>query len=170
MTSTWRSLVDWFAPTDDSAIMVLVPPVAANGVRLSITAGAVPPQIGVLLAGRALQMPRPTVFAGHAPLASSRRTIVRTARSETGETLGRTVQRVDLSGSFRWEALPDTFVRGAFADFQRAAESESFFIAWRPSAYSDCHLCTADEGPIPDFGGARALMGFTVTVRAQAHD
>lgn len=163
--STWQAIAS-VSPTDDMPVMFIFDPVSASQWRIVVT-GAVC-EIGVVKFGTAMQMPRP-IYGGHSPLQMSREMTLRTNYSETGEMLGRSVQRTMLSGSFSWSNLPAQWVRETWRPFQTAL-AEPFFIAWRPSSFSEVAYCTSDSIPVPSNQGTRDLMSVEMSVRGHAWD
>ncbi len=156
------------AITDNSAIMFLFAPVSAQRWRISISSGTAP-EVGVIRFARAMQMERP-LYGGHAPIDMARQTTLRANYSETGEFLGRTKQRVMLATSFAWQNLTAAWVRANWRSFQLAAETEPFFIAWRPVEFGEVALCQVDAVPAPENMGIRDLMSVEMQVRAYGYD
>lgn len=167
--STWADLCAAQSPTDDSPIYAIFAPVTASRFRLNISSFAKSPKVGIFKAGLSLQMERP-IYGGHVPLVMSRQTTLRSNYSETGEFLGRTKQRVQLTSSFSWQHLSATWVRANWPGFQTAIETEPFFIAWRPGTFTDAGLCQVDATPAPTNMGIRDLMSVDVEVRGYGHD
>lgn len=166
--SAWAAMSPATLFTSDQAALFIFTPTSAQRWRISIT-GGVAPEIGVIKFGTMLQMERP-IWGGHSPLELARQPEMRATISESGEFLGRTRQRVQHAGSFAWEHLTAAWVRSNWPNFQKAIESEPFFIAWRPADYGDCALCQADEVPVPQNMGIRDLMAVDLSVRALAYD
>ena len=166
--SAWVDLIPATAITNDMAVMAIFGRQTRQRWRVRITNGTVP-EIGVVKFGLSMQMPRP-IYGGHAPLEMGRQTQLRSNYSETGEFLGRTRQRVQMSAAFAWQHLSASWVRSTFRPFQKAMETEPFFLAWRPSEFSEVALCQTDEVPIPQNMGIRDLMSVEMGVRAFAYD
>lgn len=139
-------------PTDDMPIMFLFEPVTAAVWRLQMTTAVA--EVGVAKLGMAMQMPQP-VEAGHQPLNLSRQVQLRTNRSDTGETLGRSIQRTMLGTSYQWRNLEDQWIRDVWRSFQTAIAAEPFFMAWQPEVWSEVALCSVDELPVPVETGER---------------
>lgn len=166
--AAWASLSPATVIANDMAIMAIFAPRTAQRWRISITGGTAP-EIGVVKFGLAMQMTRP-IFGGHAPLDMGRQTQLRSNYSETGEFLGRTKQRVQMATGFAWQHLTDAWVRANWRPFQKAMETEPFFIAWRPATYSEVALCQTDEVPVPQNMGIKDYMSVEMSVRALAYD
>lgn len=166
--AAWQNLIPTTAITNDMAVMAIFGRQTRQRWRINITGGTAP-EIGVVKFGLSMQMPRP-MFGGHSPLELSRQTELRSNDSETGEFLGRTKQRVTMATGFAWQHLDDAWVRSTFRPFQKAMETEPFFIAWRPSEYSEAALCRTDSVPVPQNMGIRNLMAVEMSVRAYAYD
>lgn len=159
------------APADDSPIMIYfgVPASTTAPRRIAITVsgwGADTPRIGVIRIGTALVMPQP-IYAGVTPIGYARETVLRSNHSDTGEYLGRTVERRYLSTSYDWAHLTDAWVRDNWDAVQHAVESDLFFLAWRPGSNDDVGLCQVDEVPAPSYMGIQTYMTVGLTVRAR---
>lgn len=166
--AAWQNLIPATAITNDMAVMVIFGRQTRQRWRISISGGTAP-EIGVVKFGLSMQMQRP-IYGGHSPLELARQTELRSSYSETGEFLGRTKQRVQMSTGFAWQHLNSSWVRSTFRPFQKAMETEPFFIAWRPLEYSEVALCQADAVPVPQNMGVRDLMAVEMAVRALAYD
>ena len=165
---TWADLVPNTDITDDSDIFVIFPLQAYGDWRIRITNGTAP-EIGVIKFGRALQMERP-LFGGHAPITLARQTVMKMNESESGEYLGRSKFRTYLETSFAWKNLSDSWIRTNWPLLQRSIETEPFFIAWRPSTYSEAAFGRAMGTPIPSNSGQRNLMDVELSMRARGYD
>ena len=149
-------------PTDNEPVMAIFEPLTPTEWRLTVSR-AVLPQIGVVRWGKALQMQRP-VFGGHEPMALSRNTVMRANKSTTGEWLGQTTLRTSRSTSFSWSNIDDDWTRTNWVPFQKAAEREPFFLAWRPITYSEAGYCSISKHKTPSNAGVRALMSLSLDV------
>jgi len=167
-SSTWYALTEYTTLTSDEPIMFIFEPETRQRWRISITGGTAP-EVGVIKFGTAMQMERP-IYGGVAPIPMARQTILRSNYSETGEYLGRVQQRSYLSASYSWQHLTSDWVRANWPDFQRAAEAEPFWLAWRPGTFGDVGYCQVDEVPIPSNMGIRDLLSVSMSVRARGYD
>lgn len=166
--ASWTGVIPATAITDDMEIMAIFGQQTRQRWRISISGGSIP-EIGVIKFGKAMQMERP-IYGGHAPLHMARQTVLRSNQSDTGEFLGRTKQRVQLGSTFSFANLTAAWVRANWRPFQKAIETEPFFIAWRPQDFSEVALCQSDAVPIPQNMGVRDLMSVEMQVRARAYD
>jgi len=164
----WVELIPATAIADDSDIFAIFPQQVEGKVRISITGGTAP-EIGVVKFGEALQMERP-LYGGHSPIIFGRRTVLKTNESETGEYLGVSKMRTTLESSFSWQNLTAAWVRENWGVLQRAIESEPFFIAWRPGAYSEVAFGRATGPAIPTNIGRRDLMSVELSMKARSYD
>ncbi len=156
--------IDSVTPTDDSPIMFIFEPITSADWRIRIDDGAMP-EAAVVKVGKALQMER-QINGNHRPEVYNRNTVSDTNRSETGETLGRTVQRTSLDASFSWNILTDDWVDANWPDLQLAVEKEPFFVAWRPLDRQEVALCDATDTPQVNYTGDSNFM--TGLLRAEA--
>ena len=166
--ATWQNVTAISVVPDDSPIFVIFTPQTAERWRISITGGTVP-EVGVVRFGSALVMEQ-ALYGGHAPIVYGRQTVMRSNYSETGEFLGRTKLRSMLMTSYSWQHLTSAWVRANWGTFQRAIETEPFWIAWRPATFSDVGYCQVDTMPVPSNMGIRDLMSVELTVRARGYD
>lgn len=166
--SAWTGFITTTAITTDAPIMVIFEPQTAQRWRIRISSGTAP-EIGVVKFGAALQMQRP-LFGGHAPINTARQTVLRSNRSETGEYLGRTIQRTMAGTVYEWSHLTTTWVRNNWRDLQTAIEAEPFWIAWRPGDNDDVAYAQVDQAPIPQNMGVRDYMVVSMPIRSRGYD
>lgn len=165
--SSWIAASAVTAVTSDEPIMFIFEPETRQRWRISITGGTAP-EVGVIKFGSAMQMERP-IYGGVSPIPMARQTILRSNYSETGEYLGRAKQRTYLSTSYSWQHLTSDWIRANWPDFQRASETEPFWLAWRPATFGDVGYCQIDETPVPSNMGIRDLLSVSMNVRARGY-
>ena len=129
-----------FTPTDDSAILILFEPKTVVGVRFRILSGDIP-EVAVFTAGRALEMPRKSIYT-ELPISESEQIRYQHNQSVRGDVLGRRVEGSDLEFSVSIQNLPETFRTSDAAvnwrGFKQHIEGTGpFFIATRPASYPD---------------------------------
>ncbi len=170
-SGSWLDLTDANALTNDSPIFAIFTPTTAQRWRVNITSATTIPKIGVVKFGTALQMQQP-IFGGHAPVDLSRQTILRANYSETGENLGRSKQRTFLKTSFEWEHLTAAWTHANWPTVQLAIEDEPFWVAWRPSTYTEAGVgfCQTETVPIPLNMGISDKMSVSLDVRARGYE
>lgn len=154
--------------TDDSVIFIIFPETTASRFRLLID-GTTTPKIGVVKFGNYLEMQRP-IYGDHQPITMARQTVLRSNMSESGEYLGRSVQRMYLQTTFDWRHLTAAWVREHWPSLQLAIEAEPFFIAWRPATFGETALCQVDQVPAPVNMGIRDLMQVSMAVRGRNYE
>ena len=168
--SSYRALLNPIVAEDNSPIMGFFIPSTATQNNYAIRIDrAVLPEVAVFWVGNSLKMERP-LYGGHSPLHLARQTVMRSNYSETGEFLGRTRQRLYNTTSFAWNNLSAAWVRENWYPFQKAMETDPFFIAWRPETFSEAGFCQVDSIPIPQNTGVRDLMSVEMTVRGLGYD
>ncbi len=167
-SNSWTDLIPATAITSDMPIFVFFSSQTDTRARIRIANGTAP-TVGVVKFGTALAMERP-FYGGHSPLDYARETIFRSNYSATGESLGRTKQRQYLTTSFDWQHLSRSWLDSNWKSFQKAVENEPFFIAWRPTSFSEVGLCIADQVPVPTAMGIRDLHQVSLSVRARGYD
>lgn len=132
--TTWTAVGPDRIPSDDSAIAFLFDEISVGYIRVRITSATGDVKIGVLMSGKALAMQRP-IYGGHSPINLSRNTVVKPNLSVGGEWIGASVIRGNIETSYNWENLGAGWYRDNFDPFVKAARSQPFGIAWRPSSY-----------------------------------
>lgn len=160
--SDWVT-IEGIAPIDDSPIMFIFDTVTSARFRIRV-AGSTAPRVGVVFVGMTLDMMRP-IYGGHTPITMGRVTTLKNNRSETGQFLGRTVQRYGTKTSFDWKNLNPQWYRSEFDPFVEAARVQPFFIAWRPSKYPhEIGYVWTESDITPQNSGVRGLMDVSVQV------
>lgn len=149
-------------PTDDTAIAVMINnagvPYSIREIRIQVTGASAAAQIGIIRAGVALQMTQP-VFAGVRPIGLSRAVETRHAISETGQWLGRTIQRQASQTDMNWTHLDGAWYRSAFAPFALALPQTPFGLIQNPSKMPESVAwCWTDQAPQPSNMGVRGYM------------
>lgn len=166
ISSAWVEIGE-VTPTDDMPIMLLLgEEVTFTKWRISIDEVC---EIGVAMAGVAMQMPT-RIYGGHQPMHLSRTVEYRSNRSETGEFLGMTKQRVSLDTSYSWQHLEAEWVRTNWRPFMLAMEDTPFFIAWRPDAFAEVGYAWASAPAIPSNMGMRSWMSVELGVTGHGYD
>ena len=158
--SSWTTIIS-AAPDADETICFLFPDTRAGMWRIYLD-GTDAPAVAVWFIGRAFVMERP-LYGGHSPLDLSDETIIRPMRSQGGQFLGRSIERVGNKTRFKFDNLSNRWVRENFRPFVQHARRDPFGIIWRPvpidheslsldfidRAYSVTH---AGDGETPDCG------------------
>lgn len=153
------------APSTNAAIMVLLPsPITMAEIELSGTLASAS-EIGVLHAGRALQMYQP-IYGGHAPISLNASTEYQSNDSDSGQFLGRSIVRRGGETSFSWRHLDPDWYRARFQPFVESAKLLPFFIKWRPDLYDEAAYgySTSDIGG-SNMGGGHRLMAASLQMR-----
>jgi len=119
--------------TNEPAILRFTPG-SYIGIRLRIGPVATAPRIGVFFVGKLLICPRP-IYEGHSPITLSRQVRGATARSESGNFLGRVTVGEGTANAISLENIPKAFYRTYFKPFVEYAGANPFFFAWRPQEF-----------------------------------
>ncbi len=153
---------------DNEAIMILFDAITVAEIAITFNASTAGLELGVIYAGKALQMQRP-IYGGHSPINLSAKTTYQTPKSETGQFLGRTITREGLSTPYNWQYLTPTWYRSTFKPFVDSAKKYPFFIKWRPDLFDTAAFgfTTADIKP-QNMGGGSQLMSVSISVNAHA--
>jgi hypothetical protein len=167
----WELLFDYgdlpVAP-DDSPYAIALPVASVGGsgytkLRISIDKQA---EIGVVYAGKRLEMPS-SIYGGHTPDTIGRETDIKTARSVSGNFLGRTVVRRGYEARYEFKHLGAAWYRSNFEPFAKDAITNPFIIAWYPSKYPDEVIYGWVEQDIVGRNmGVRDFMETSFTVKA----
>lgn len=155
-------------PTDDSTIAVMFnnagTAYTVREVKLTITGASALAEIGIIRAGVALQMERP-VYGGIQPIGLTRLVETRHSISETGQWLGRTIQRQASRTSMPWQNLTAAWYRSTFAPFALTLPQTPFGLIQNPSKMPESVAwCWTDETPQPENMGVRDLMAVSLNI------
>ena len=131
--------------------------------RISIDKQA---EIGVVYAGKRLEMPL-SIYGGRTPDTIGRDTDIKTARSVSGNFLGRTVVRRGYEARYEFKHLGAAWYRSHFEPFAKDAITNPFIIAWYPSKYPEEVIYGWVEQDIVGRNmGVRDFMETSFTVKA----
>ena len=156
-----------FTPADNSPIFVMANTTsgaALNVRRYRVSVGGAA-QIGIIRAGKALQMQR-SIYSGHNVALWNRVTEGQQAFSETGQWLGRTQKRLAYANSYEWEHITAPWYRDNFEPFAQTLPLKPFAIAGNPEAMpQDVAWGWAQRDVQPQNMGVRnfVTMGIQVT-------
>lgn len=155
-------------PTDDSAIAVMFNnagnPYTIREIRLALTGASSAVKVGIIRAGVALQMERP-VYGGIMPIGLNRAIETRHAISETGQWLGRTIQRQASKTSMQWQHLTASWYRASFEPFSLSLPQTPFGLIQNPSRMPESVAwCWVDQPPAPENMGIRDLMAVSLDI------
>jgi hypothetical protein len=121
-------------------------------------------QVGIIRFGHALQMQRP-VFGGIQPIGLMRLVETRHSISETGQWLGRTIQRQARRTSMPWAHLNAAWYRANFEPFSLTLPQTSFGLIQNPAKMPESVAwCWTDETPQPENMGIRDLMSVSLNI------
>lgn len=155
-------------PTDNSAIAVMFNnagvPYSVREIRIRITGVSGAAQIGIIRAGVALQMQQP-VFGGAKPIGLTRMVETRHAMSETGQWLGRTIQRQASSTEMNWTHLAGDWYRSTFQPFALSLPQTPFGLIQNAAAMPESVAwCWTDSTPQPSNMGIRGYMEVSLPI------
>lgn len=152
----------------NGAVMILFDAVTAQEIIITFNAATNGLELGVIYAGKALEMPH-GIYGGHAPIELSANTKYQSTMSDSGQFLGRNITRQGIETSYAWRHLQPDFYRASFQPFVKSARLLPFFLKWRPDTYEDTAFgyATNDIKPSNMSGGAR-LMEVSFNMKAHA--
>jgi hypothetical protein len=155
-------------PTDDSAIAAMFnsngTPYTIREIRIAVTGASAAVQVGIIRAGVALQMQRP-VYGGVQPIGLTRVVETRHSISETGQWLGRVLQRQARKTTMDWQHLAAAWYRANFEPFSLALPQTPFGLIQNPSKMSESVAwCWTDQPPMPENMGIRDLMRVQIEI------
>lgn len=149
------------APVSDAAIMFLCDDVSTARARIRIT-GTLPPNIGVVYFGQAIELARPT-YQGYTPIDLAQTVEFKTNRTNGGQFAGRSVKRTGAQTQFTVNNLEESYVRANLLGWFQEARTRPFFLAERPGGYPDAVDYVFTEGEIqPQRTGPRDLMSISI--------
>lgn len=155
-------------PTDDSAIAVMFNnagvPYVIREIRLVVSGPSSDVMVGIIRAGVALQMQQP-VFGGVRPIGLNRLVETRQSQSETGQWLGRTVQRQALATEMNWTHLTSAWYRSDFLPFALTLPQAPFGLIQNPSRMPESVAwCWTNESPAPANMGLLDFMQVSMSI------
>lgn len=155
-------------PADDSAIAIFINnagnPYTIRDLRVTVTGTSSDVQVGIIRAGVALQMERP-VYGGAAPIGLTRIVETRHSISETGQWLGRTIQRQARRTTMEWQNLTAAWYRANFEPFSLSLPQTPFAFVQNPLRMPESVAwCWTDQTPQPQNTGTRDLMSVQLEI------
>lgn len=155
-------------PTDNSTIAAMFNNAGAayvvREVRVSISGAPETATVGIIRAGKALQMQQ-AVFGGIQPIGLTRAVETRHSMSETGQWLGRTIQRQARRTSMPWTHLTAAWYRANFEPFSLALPQTPFGLIQNPARMPESVAwCWTDQTPQPENMGVKDLMSVTLDI------
>ena len=155
-------------PSDDDTIAVMLnnngTPYVIRRLLVRVTGASTAAQIGIIRAGVALQMERP-VYGGVQPIGLNRIVETRHAMSESGQWLGRTIQRQARRTTMEWTNLTAAWYRSTFEPFSMALPQTPFALIQNPLRMPESVAwCWTDQTPTPSNMGVRDLMQVSLDV------
>jgi hypothetical protein len=171
--ATSPNLVDAFTddvvltPADNTTICALFndagSPVTAQRIRISLDDGT-GVAVGVIRAGVALQMAAP-FYSGHKPATLQRVTEARQQFSESGQWLGRQIQRRAIGAEYSWTHLPRAWYASDFEPFAQTVPLAPFGIAGNPLRMTDdVAWCWTDTDLKPALMGVNEYVQVSMNV------
>lgn len=155
-------------PTDNSTIAVMFNNAGAPHVirryRLTISGAPTTAEIGIIRGGVALQMTQP-VFGGVRPIGLNRMVETRHSISETGQWLGRTIQRQASGTEMDWTHLKSDWYRANFQPFSLALPQTPFGLIQNALRMPESVAwCWTDKVPAPVNMGVIDYMQVTLPI------
>jgi hypothetical protein len=167
VASAYHDITSWLSVPDTSTIAIMA---NSGGVayqtqkfRIVISEGT-GKSIGIIRGGAALQMSRP-VFGGVRPIGLNRAVETRHSITETGQWLGRTIQRQAATSEMSWMHLTAEWYRANFKAFAEALPQTPFGLIQNPSKMPESVAwCWTDQVPQPENMGIRDFMQVSLPV------
>ena len=88
-----------------------------------------PSFVGVVAFGQDFEMER-GCWTGTTPPTLGRTSLITNSKTVAGKFIGRTIIQQNISSSFKFQYLTESFIRGYWMPFMRAMEKYPFFILW----------------------------------------
>lgn len=160
--------IEEVTPTDNSAIMLLFDPITVAEVAITFTTVSNGIELGVIYAGKALQMYQP-IYGGHDPINLNASTEYQSVMSESGQFIGRTITSEGIETNFNWRHLDPDWYRERFQPFVLSARRNPFFIKWRPDLYNETAFGWTENDIRPqNMGGGHLLMNVSFSMRGHS--
>lgn len=133
-------------------------------IQITVSGASSAVQIGIIRAGVALQMEQP-VFGGVRPIGLNRAVETRHSISETGQWLGRTIQRQAAVSSMDWAHLSSAWYRTNFAPFALALPQTPFGLIQNPLRMPESVAWAwTDTTPAPENMGIIDYMSVSLPI------
>ncbi len=159
----WVDVITQTPTTDEPFVLCFGANKIYSKLRITIDKQA---EIGVVYAGKRLEMPL-TIYGWHTPDTIGRETDIKTARSVSGNFLGRTVVRRGYEARYEFKHLGAAWYRSHFEPFAKDAITNPFFIAWYPSKYpNEVIYGWVEQDIVGRNMGVRDFMETSFTVKA----
>lgn len=159
----WTTICHELVITDNTPSMFVFEPVNARYISIVINQIR---EINVVYVGKVLTI-ETYITGSHAPGMLSRKTDIRSNRSETGQFLGRSVMPMGYETSYAFDFLPAQWVRDKLDPFVEFATKRPFFIAAEVDRFPEEVLygwCNRDIHP--SYTGALDYMSVSFQVEA----
>jgi hypothetical protein len=155
-------------PTSNRTIAVMINDLGAPYVirefRIAVSGGTGSEQAGIIRAGKALQMTQ-AVYGGVQPIGLNRIVETQQAISETGQWLGRTIQRQARRTQMDWTHLKADWYRDEFEPFALSLPQTPFGLIQNPQEMPESVAwCWTDESPAPANMGVKDYMQVTLNI------
>jgi hypothetical protein len=130
--AAWVECIGPAQQTTDAPVMGIFLEVTATKYRFRFLSSAAVPSIGVLTAGKAMQLQR-GVQAAHTPITLGQEIQYLDNMSEGGQWLGRSIIATGVETVIDLKHLDADWVRDEFDAFRVACRKQGFFWAWAPT-------------------------------------
>lgn len=145
----WITIAERVLLSDGPAIVRFAEEIAGS-LRLRLRPSGTAPEIAVVHIGKLLVMER-GLQQGHVPVHLAVQNDVVTGIAESGDFLGRIVERQALSTGLSFRYLRKAWFDVAMAPFAKAALGTPFFFAWMPEDYpAEAAFCWATSDLRPE--------------------
>lgn len=170
-SGTYTARVTSYTPSNNEPIYITFDAATVGDVKVTISDDC---EIARVMCGTSLEMPTP-IYGGHNPIVLNERNEYKTSVSESGQFLGRTVQRRGLETGFEFKNLEADWVRSDFVPFVQHCRRYPFGIAWRGTGFNaggsftnvctDTAYCHTTQDISLTNSGGRDLMTASMQVR-----
>jgi hypothetical protein len=158
---SWHELIAPVLLPNDGPALFRFPPQALTAIRLRLQPGSEAPTIAVVYTGALLVLQR-RIYVGHIPMPFGRTAKITSARSESGNFLGRIVLNETTGTKFELQNLTPDWYRTYLDPFVRASKETPFFFAWRPGSYPrEVGYGWMTNDPQPSNQSANGMMGIS---------
>lgn len=155
---SWVTVVPQFLRSGDGVMLIRIPAVRADTMRILLGSGTGRARAAVISVGPGLFLQR-NIYVGHSPITLSRSSRVSTGVSESGQFLGRILLGSDHSSGVSMKNITPGWYRERFDPFVEASQELPFFFAWRPGDYPlEVGYCWMDNTPVPTNAQNNGMM------------
>jgi len=132
VAAVWTDIMPVVTPTDNDTILFLFAPISVTEIRVRLTAGSAMPNIGIIFAGAAIELPQKATYAGSLPFNEALQTQYADTLSDGGHVLERFELRKAIPAQMTVAHLSESWAQTNVPILRAALAADPAFFADRP--------------------------------------